>query len=59
MFDLFRCVCEWLRALNATETTMTATDLAFYGSILVPLFGMLAISVGKLICDVRRLRREG
>lgn len=38
---------------------MTATDLAFYGSILVPLFGMLAISVGKLICDVRRLRREG
>lgn len=38
---------------------MTTTDIAFYGSILFPLFGMLAISVGKLLCDIRRTRLEG
>lgn len=33
---------------------MIANDLAFYGSILVPMFLMLTVSVAKLIREIRR-----
>ena len=36
---------------------MATNDIAFYGSILGPMLGMLAISLGLLIRDIRHARR--